>query len=836
MSERRVLPVLPSRNIVIFPGPPITIAVGRAGAIRAIEAANREDKRIFVVAERPSGEAMPDNLHTMGVIARLEHVQMGLSALQVGIVGEQRATALDYRLGEQRATVLDYRPGEPLRALVLPVLDMPPIDRDDPTFAALFRETRERAIDLGKARGVAEEAVRQVVESVSDPAALSDLVANYLEIGTPEKQQLLETLSVEARLRRVLVHLQRQLEMLKTQQEIQDQVQQELGSRQRELYLREQLKAIQRELGDNGTGREVEDLRAKLVALDLPEEARAEVDRELARLERSGTESVEAQVIRTYLTWISELPWNNRSEDTLDLERAAQVLDEDHYGLKEVKDRVLEFLSVRILNARHGAESAPSSGPTDATGEKARARALAKGPINLFVGPPGVGKTSIAQSIARALGRKYVRIALGGIRDEADIRGHRRTYVGAMPGRIIQGLRRAGTRNPVFLLDEVDKLGISLQGDPSSAMLEVLDPAQNDSFTDNYIGVPFDLSEVLFIATGNFIHQISAPLLDRMDVIEFAGYTEREKAEIARRYLVPRQLRESGLAEELGGVSLSDEAIATVIREYTRESGVRQLERQIGAIMRKLARRLASGERVSPTVGPEIVHELLGRPRVHPEHAATEDVVGVATGMYYAPTGGDIMFVEAAVRRRATSVNGVGDGAPADVSLILTGQLGEVMRESARAALTYVMTHARELEIPSEGLGALEVHVHVPAGAIPKDGPSAGVTIASALASALSGRPVRKEVAMTGEVTLNGRVLPIGGVKEKVLGAERAGITEVILPEANEPDLEELPPDIRARLHIHLVTMLRDGLALALESKSRALAPRVTDPDQLAAP
>jgi ATP-dependent Lon protease len=757
------------------------IGAGRPATLRAVEAATKHEQRlVFVVAQTENIEQVtPAGLHAMGTVARITQVQRGLGGVRLLLHGERCGIALQYT-----------ETGGYLAAHVREAAELPPLNPDDPAFVGLHREVRERAGELGSKAGLSDEVVKQVLEGVSDPGPFADLVAGYLEVPVAERQRLLETLSVEDRLRKLLVHVQRQIGVLDAQEDIKSQVQEELGERQREMILREQLRAIRKELGEEDEAGEVDELRERLGELALPEAARKEVDRELKRLERAGRESMEAQVIRTYLEWMSELPWNTRTEESLDLKRAGEILEEDHYGLQDVKDQVLEFLAVRQLRARAPEGDAPGN-----------ADDKQKSPTLLFLGPPGVGKTSIAKSIARAMGRPYVRISLGGARDEADIRGHRRTYVGALPGRIIQGMKQAGAKNPVFLLDEVDKLGISFQGDPAAALLEVLDPAQNDSFTDHYLGVEFDLSEVLFVATANFPQSIPGPLMDRMETVTFAGYTEREKLEIARRYLLPRQAKAKGLAP--GQLAVTDEALSAMISRYTREAGVRQLEREIGKLARKLARQIADGKADPGTVGPAEVDGLLGRPKVHPERMAREDQVGVATGMYYTPAGGDIMFVEASV------MSGKGD-------LLLTGQLGDVMKESARAALTYAKSHAAQLGIAADAFEHTDVHVHVPAGAIPKDGPSAGITMATALVSALSRRAARHDLAMTGEVTLRGRVLPIGGVKEKVLGAVRAGITTIVLPRQNGPDLEDLPEDVRQSLDVHLVDDLGEVLTLAL--------------------
>lgn len=812
MGERFTLPVLPLRDTVVYPGVAVPISAGRPGTVEAVQAALDGDRRLFAVAQRENvDEPEPGVLFNVGTVVRIIQTHRVRGGVQLLVQGESRAQAISYQEDGE----------EMLRAVLLGMDRHEPRDVADPAFQALDRELRDRAAELGTRRGVPAEALNQLIQGVDEPGPFADLVAFYLELPTPEKQKLLEVLDDEERMRQALVAVERELARIDAQEEIQARVQSELGERQREMLLREQLKQIQKELGEEEEQGDLDELKERLEALELEEEARSEVDRELRRLERTSSQSAEYQVIRTFLEWIIELPWNDRTEDKIDLDLSAEILDDDHYGLEDVKDRVLEFLSVRKLqmeraeadaeateDAVAGADSdaeadseVDSEAPSEVTTPD---EPSPRGPILLFVGPPGVGKTSIAQSIAKALGRKYVRISLGGARDEADIRGHRRTYVGAMPGRIVQGMRQAKSKNPVFLLDEVDKLGVSFQGDPSSALLEVLDPAQNSSFVDHYLGIPFDLSEVLFIATANYIDRIPAPLLDRMERVEFSGYTEAEKLEIAKRYLLPRQEKANGLYE--GELELTEEGLTSVVQEYTREAGVRQLEREIGKVARKVARRIASDDGPEP-IDRDGIRDLLGRPRVHPERMAMEDSVGVATGMFYTPMGGDIMFVEASVM-------------PGDGGLVLTGQLGDVMKESGRAALSYAKANWKDLGIAEGALKGQEVHIHVPAGAIPKDGPSAGITMATSLVSALAHKRVRRDVAMTGELTLTGRVLPIGGVKEKLLGAVRAGISEIIVPKDNEADLDDLPKEIRTTLTVHLVESLDDVMEVAFRREA----------------
>ena len=801
MSDKYTLPVLPLRDTVVYPGVAVPISAGRPGTIEAVQEALDGDRRLFAVAQKENvDEAVPEVLYSIGTVVRIIQTHRVRGGVQLLVQGEGRAEAVSYQSAGDSM----------LEASLLDLSREGTRESSDPEFEALNQELRDRAAELGTRRGVPSEALNQLIQAADEPGAFADLVSFYLELPPEDKQELLETLNDEERMRSALVAVERELARLDAQEEIQAKVQEELGERQREMLLREQLKQIQRELGEEDEKDEIDELRERLEALELGEDQRAEVDRELKRLMRTSPQAAEYQVIRTFLEWVTELPWDARSEDKIDLSVSAEILEEDHYGLEDVKDRVLEFLAVcKLQQERNGKSKDTEVGevkeeenaPEDS--EISKTEFGGKAPILLFVGPPGVGKTSIAKSVARSLGREYVRISLGGARDEADIRGHRRTYVGAMPGRILQGMRTAKTKNPVFLLDEVDKLGVSFQGDPSAALLEVLDPAQNGSFSDHYLGMPFDLSEVLFIATANYADRIPLPLYDRMEKVDFSGYTEAEKLEIAKRYLLPRQEIENGLEEK--ELIIDEKGLLALIQEYTHEAGVRQIERELGKLARKVARMIAAGEAKSLKATKKVIRELMGRPRVHPERMALVDTVGVATGMFYTPMGGDIMFVEVSTMS--------GDG-----GLVLTGQLGDVMKESGRAALSFAKSNCQKLGIAEDSLKGKEVHIHVPAGAIPKDGPSAGITMATALVSTLCGNKVRKDVAMTGELTLTGRVLPIGGVKEKLLGAVRAGISTIIIPKENEADLEDLKDDVRKKLTVHLVENLNQVIDLALIS------------------
>ncbi|MDE0099850.1 MAG: endopeptidase La [Truepera sp.] len=782
-----VIPVCPVRASVLYPSMVMPIDAGRPISIEAINAAIDRDRTIVIVSQRDREVEEPsaEDLFRVGTACNIMRLKKNPDGSIQMLV---RAFA--------RVRIEEYQGSAELIEAEVSPLEIP--DGDQVVLEATYRELKEKfsqLIELGGRNLQAD--VAQFVLNLDDPGQFADYLAFHLDFRIDDKQMVLEATSVAERLRKVLLLIDTELELQETQRRLQREVKDEIDRNQREYFLREQIKALQKELtGSDDEDDEIEAFSQKLAELDLPEAAMKEAQRELNRLSRMHPDSAEASVIRTYLTTIVELPWSVRSQDRLDMTEAVTILDEDHYGLEKVKDRILEYLAVRKLKAEWVERGELDDGEVN------------KGPILLFVGPPGVGKTSIAKSIGKALRREYVRISLGGARDESDIRGHRRTYIGSMPGRILQGIRQAGTKNPVFLLDEVDKLGISYQGDPSSALLEVLDPAQNNSFVDHYLGVPFDLSEVLFIATANLAQQIPDALLDRMELIDFSSYIEQEKLEIARRYLVPRQVKENGLSPRQ--ISISDGALSRLVTSYTREAGVRNLERTIGTVARKAARRIAEGRVKRIRITERSLESLLGPERFTPESEAEENLVGVATGMYFTPVGGDILFVE-------TSIT-AGKG-----GLVLTGQLGEVMKESARAALTYAKRNANRFGIDQELLDDSEIHIHVPAGAVPKEGPSAGTALATSLISALTDIPVRKDVAMTGEVTLRGRVLPIGGLKEKILGAKRAGISHIIFPEKNTPDMKDIANHLTKSLRLHSVDSLDKVLDHALVGGLAAL-------------
>ncbi|BDG61522.1 endopeptidase La [Caldinitratiruptor microaerophilus] len=766
----REWPLLPLRGQVVFPEMIVPLEVGREKSLKALEEALGRDKRMVLAMQKDTrtDDPTPDEIHRVGTLVEIKQV--------VKVPGGTMKVVFE---GLSRCRVRRYVQESP--HFRVEAEEVAEVADPSPEAEALMRAVVGQFEQWVKRSKKAPPEALATVMTITHPGRLADTVAANLPLKVEDRQAVLEAFRVIDRLDLVSEILARENELLDIESRIQSRVRKQMERTQKEYYLREQLKAIQKELGErDDRASEVEEFRKKIAELNLPREIEEKALREVDRLEKMPPMAAESVVVRSYLEWITGLPWNTTTEDRVDLDEAQRILDEDHYGLEKVKERILEHLAVRKLKDK------------------------TKGPILCLVGPPGVGKTSLGRSVARALGRKFVRVSLGGVRDEAEIRGHRRTYVGALPGRIIQGMRNAGSKNPVFLLDEIDKLSSDFRGDPASALLEVLDPEQNSQFSDHYIEVPFDLSNVLFITTANVTWTIPRPLLDRMEVITISGYTEEEKVEIARRHLLPKQRQEHGLREDQ--LDVSENAIRAIIREYTREAGVRNLERRLADLCRKAARQIVQGREGSVRVTQQNLHTFLGAPRYRWGHMEEKDQVGVATGLVVTETGGDTAPVEVTVMK--------GKG-----NLLLTGRLGEVMRESAQAGFSYIRSRARELGVDEDFHTRYDIHIHVPEGAIPKDGPSAGITMATAVVSALTGRPVRRDIAMTGEITLRGRVLPVGGVKEKVLAAHRAGILNVILPRDNEKDLEEVPPTIRRKLNLVLVDHMDDVLRHALGDK-----------------
>ncbi len=762
----QILTVLPLKGTVVLPSMVVPLGVGRPKSLAALESALTGDRVILLVAQKKDDEENPEpaGLYQMGTVCRI--LQVGKQAdgtVQVVVEGVVRGTIVEFT---QTMPFFQVR------------IELRPDPKDKPLeIEALMRGVSSQFERYSRlSRSIPPEAFMLVMSS-EEPGRLGDLVAQHLQLKVEERQRVLEA-APKDRLELLSGILTKEINILELERKIQNRVRKQMEKSQREYFLKEQMKAIQQELGekDERTA-ETDEYRKKIEDANLPEKVKEKALEELGRLEKMPPMVAEAVVVRTYLDWILALPWSTRSDDRLDIKAARTILDEDHYGLEKAKDRVVEYLAVRKL--------APES----------------KAPIICFVGPPGTGKTSLGKSIARALGRKFVRVSLGGVRDEAEIRGHRRTYVGALPGRIVQGMRTAGSKNPVFMLDEIDKMGMDFRGDPSAALLEALDPEQNNAFSDHYLELPLDLREVMFITTANILDTVPPALRDRLEVIRFSGYIEEEKHHIATQFLIPKQLKENGLTPE--HVTFTEEALRLVIREYTREAGVRNLEREVATICRKIAREVAEGEATSVKVTTQNVHKFLGPTKFHYGSMEKEDEVGAATGLVYTEQGGDIITVEASLL-------------PGEGKLSLTGQLGDVMKESAQAAFSYIRARARRLGVDDTFASRHDVHVHVPAGAVPKDGPSAGITMATALASALTGRPVHKDVAMTGEITLRGKVLPIGGVKEKVIAAHRAGMKVVIMPKENEKDLYEIPNNVRKKLRFVFVEHMDQVLEQAL--------------------
>jgi ATP-dependent Lon protease len=772
VGEPFELAVLPLLNTTLFPGTVVPLAAGRPRSVAGVEAAlSHPEKLLACFSVRPDKvneqEAVPEDLYDVGTLVMIKRMFRGDDALQIIVQGTERVRVVEWT---QTDPFLKAR-----------VQMLAPLETGDTEEVEALKRNVQTLVEHALAlMPTVPPEVRTAVLNANDPVQVAYFLASILNLGTDQEQAMLEANTVDRLLRLAHARLAREVEILQIRSRIATEAQTEMNKAQRDYILRQQMKAIQKELGDDESGEaaEADQMRERIAEADLPEDVRKESERELKRMERLPSAAPDYHVIRTYLEYVLELPWKKSSEDKLDLNAARVVLDEDHYGLEDIKERILEHLAVVKLR--------PDS----------------KSPILCFVGPPGVGKTSLGRSIARALGRQFERISLGGVRDEAELRGHRRTYIGAMPGRIIQSLRRAGVNNPVMMLDEIDKLGNDYRGDPAAALLEILDPQQNNTFRDHYLDLPFDLSKVFFIATANQLAPIPAPLRDRMEIISLAGYTDQEKLGIARQYLVPRQITESGLKPEQ--FSITDEAISLIAARYTREAGVRQLERAVGSVARKAALKIAQGQATEVKVGADDVKELLGAPHFYPEEARKELPAGVATGMAWTEAGGQILFIEATLL-------------PGGSGLTMTGQLGEVMQESARAARSYLWSHASEFGISPEMFKSYGVHLHVPAGAIPKDGPSAGVAMTAALASLFTGRRVNHNTAMTGEITLSGLVFPVGGIKEKVLAAHRAGIRRVVLPAQNEGDVEHIPEEVRKELEIIFATRISDALDAALD-------------------
>ena len=770
------LPLLPIRDIVIFPFMIVPLFVGREKSINAVDAALTKDRLIFMTTQKDISdeEPPPKGLYqtgTVGIVMRMLKLPDG--RVKILVQGLTRAIVKEY-VQEKPAYIVS------IEKVKETTVSQPPLEVE-----AMIRNVKEQLEKLASLGKVISPEIMMIIEGMNEPGRLADIVAANLGLKIEDAQNALEIFDPIKRLERVNEYLVKELQVATMQAKIQSQAKEEMDKSQREYFLREQMRAIRSELGEmEEMTEEIDEIRKKVKKAKMPSDVEKEALKQTDRLESMHPDAAESALIRTYLDWLVELPWSKSTKDTLDIKKAKKVLDEDHYNLEKVKERILEYLAVRRLHHK------------------------SKGPILCFVGPPGVGKTSLGRSIARAMGRKFVRISLGGIKDEAEIRGHRRTYVGALPGRIIQGMKQAGTNNPVFMMDEIDKIGTDFRGDPSSALLEVLDPEQNYAFSDHYLNLPFDLSKVMFITTANLLDPIPDALKDRMEVLELAGYTEEEKLEIVKKFIIERQLVENGLNNKL--LQISDEALKKIVSEYTKEAGLRNLEREIASVCRKVARKVAEGEKKPALVVPKTVEEYLGVPKFLSELEQEEDEVGVATGLAWTPVGGEILYVE------ATTMKGKG-------SLTLTGHLGDVMKESAHAALSYTRSRAKSLGLTEDFYKEIDIHIHVPAGAIPKDGPSAGVTMATALISTLTKIPVSKDITMTGEITLRGRVLPIGGVKEKALAALRAKIRTIILPEKNKKDIEEIPKDIQKKLNFIFVKHMDDVLRIALKKNGKVV-------------